>query len=278
METTTAVATVSRDITIFSGQGKNNYTINFSGVTTKDLRDVLRKEGYNIDSMKIVESVNRSTLESPTSLVPTVNHRIHLYPKSTKGGATKKAAKKAAPKKAAKKVAKAKKVVRTRKELYAAVKNAFAMGNKKADAFFNTGSNFTRKKSDELEELVIKWEKKYGVHTGGNEASLPVPEPKDVHVTMPADKPAGKRKASVKATAVADVVDSVADHLATPNGRITSALTVLAEVKEHENQPHVDTAKGHLNKALQPKETFTEPQGNSEHAEIAKGLEGIRSY
>lgn len=268
---TTQTSAPVRRILIKSSQGKDNHTIEFSGTTKKELVQVLLKEGYNANSMKIIESVNRTTLEHDTALVPLVDHRIHLYPHKTKGGAKK-----------------AKKVIRTRTELYAIVKSAFATDEKAADKMFNSGKNFTRKNSEELDELATKWIKKHGAPSDVKEAP--------VESTETIAKPA--KKSRTKATVISEVVGGLAENAkaqeepkdvvqelpqyeqpATPEAVIETAVGLLKTITGHENQVLIEEAITKLGKALIKKPTLTEAEiAQKEHDELFDGLQGVSRY
>lgn len=257
--------TTVRNITVKSSQGRDNFTFQFAGETLAELKTILKKEGYNVDSMKIIESVNRTTLEHPTAKIPTVDFRLHLYPKATKGGG-KKAVKEAVP----------------RSQLYAKIKVALGSNKDKADKLFNEGQNFTRKKTEILNELVAKWEKKHGVIIISVDPVLD---------TFEAESKVGDtpKKARATAKAVAGIVDDLhanatKEELAkaeksTPAVTIKTSIQILKGISDHENQVLIEEAITKLEKALIVKPTLSEQElATKEHQELLAGLEGVSRY
>ena len=251
MSTTTSV----RNITVKSSQGRDNFVFQFAGETLAELKVALKKEGYNVDSMKLIESVNRTTLEHPTAKIPTVDFRLHLYPKATKGGA------------------KSKKEITPRPQLYAKVKIALANNKDKADKHFNEGQNFTRKKTEDLDLLVSKWEKKHGV----------------IDITLSPVSEEKTKKSRSSAKAVSDAVDTLEEYIgkeeakmakeATPTTTIKTAIELLKGISNHENQVLIEEAITKLGKALLTKPTPTEEElAAKEHDELFGGLEGVKRY
>jgi hypothetical protein len=249
---------VTRDITIFSSQGKNNYKISFTGSHWGELKARLKQEGYNVDSMKCIENIRKSVLEHPKAVLPATNFNLHLYPQKTKGGAS-------------------------RQEVYAKIKAALALDANKAQKFFNGDQNYTRKKTDELEALVAKYEKKNGVIAVG-ETTPVASEAKAAKISKPSKKKEKTVKGQVKAenNGVADVVESVKTHKvteATPNDLISESINMLKTIKGHLNQGHIEEAISKLQIAITPKPVKTEEElGLEEHDELMKDLTGIAHY
>jgi hypothetical protein len=102
-ETKTAVGL--REITVITTNGEKK-VIETDVTKFKDLKPLLISNGYSLSNMKVVESVNRTTLEHVEATLPPGNFKVYLLPYKSKSGA---AAKKAAPKKAIAKKAVAKK-------------------------------------------------------------------------------------------------------------------------------------------------------------------------
>ena len=132
-----AAIAVSRNVTVFCQQGKNNNKIEFNGATWTELKDVLRREGYNIDSLSAVESTQRHELSVDDAIIPTVDFYLHLYPVDTKSGAAK--------------------PTRTKAELVGSIKDYIAVDGADAKTFF---AGYSSKKVDELEDLLKKYGKK----------------------------------------------------------------------------------------------------------------------
>lgn len=117
----------SRTITIVSTRGEKK-KIEFAGNEWSDLKKIIQKEGYNLDNMKCVESVNRTTLEHPQAVVPAGNFNLFLMPVKSKSGAG-----------------------LSRSELYNKIKEFSAKNESAAKEHFG---NYTQKKTSDLEQLV----------------------------------------------------------------------------------------------------------------------------
>jgi hypothetical protein len=237
-------------MTIFCSQGRNNYPITIKkGLVWEDVKKIVKSHGYNVDSMKAIESTRKGVLEHPKAVIPTENFRLHLYPIKSKGGA--------------------KKVEYSRAEINAQIKGYLSTGGTKAEAHFNSGSNYTRKKSEELIPLLEKWAKKHG----------PAPE-----VTDTPKKKTVKAKKEVseeKVEAIGGVVESLAQQAKetvadTPAMAIKTSIHLLRGISGHENQVDIEQAITLLNKALILKPTPSEQELiDKEHRELASGLQGI---
>lgn len=135
-----AIATVSRVITVFSQQGVNNNPITFTGTTWKELKQDLRRAGYNIDEMSAQESTQNHELSVDDAIIPTVDFFLYLFPVETKSGL---AAKKAP--------------LPSRKELNKSVKDYTEADGKEAKEFFK---GYTTMSSEEVASLLTKYGKK----------------------------------------------------------------------------------------------------------------------
>lgn len=176
-----AIATVSRVITVFSQQGKNNNPITFTGTTWKELKQDLRRAGYNIDEMSAQESTQNHELSVDDAIIPTVDFFLYLFPVETKSGL---AAKKAP--------------LPSRKELNTAVKEYVEADGKEAKDFFK---GYTTLSSEEVAKLLSKYGKKKGKTT------VSAKEPK---------APAKKAAVKTKKTTASDVLASVETKVEAP--------------------------------------------------------------
>lgn len=136
MSQLSAAAIATRTVTVYSSQGKNNNPIEFTGSTWKELKDVLRKNGYNIDEMTAIESLNRHELSLDNAVIAEQDFYLHLHPVETKSGAK-------AP-------------LPTKKALIEEIK-AVSEGNEEATAFFK---GYSKKTAEELNDELKKWNRK----------------------------------------------------------------------------------------------------------------------
>jgi len=76
----------SRDITIYATKGKGIKTINTDVAEWQPLRDLLRREGYDMNSLHATESINRTDLINDNAKLPEGPFTVFLRPKKTKSG------------------------------------------------------------------------------------------------------------------------------------------------------------------------------------------------
>jgi hypothetical protein len=241
-------------MTIFCSQGRNNYPITIKkGLLWEDAKKIVKSHGYNVDTMKAIESTRKGVLEHPKAVLPTENFRLHLYPFKSKGGV------------------KAKKSEYSRAEINAQIKGYLSTGGAKADAHFNSDVNYTRKKSEELIPLIEKWAKKHG----------PAPEITDAPKKRTVKAKVKEEVSEEKAEAIGGVVGSLAqqakEYVAdTPAMAIKTSIHLLRGISGHENQVDIEQAITLLGKALILKPTPSEQELiDKEHKELASGLQGI---
>lgn len=257
---TETVTAQQLSILVKSSQGKPKLRIEVPATFLwEDLKARLVKEGYNMDSLEAVNNINNLSFNHPKGKLPDTDFNLYLFPRETKGG-----------------------MAMSRTEAYAKVKAYMALGDK-AVAFFNEGKNFTTKKTDELEVLIGKWEKKHGTAIGdvtpADKKSKATVKPSQQASLTP--KPA-KVKASKKATGnVADVVNSVAaakaDCPEVPAATLETTLVFLRGITGHENQDHINSAAKSVELALKPKPTKSEDEILAEEEAFFKsGLRGIK--
>lgn len=126
-ETQTAV----REIVAYATKGGKIAKINTDVKTWGELKPLLKREGYDLDSLLAAESINRSDLVNDLAVLPEGPFRVFLRPKQTKSGAD-----------------------LPYKEVRAKVQEIIASDGDVAKAHFNEGKNYTTKKGDELNVLL----------------------------------------------------------------------------------------------------------------------------
>lgn len=140
-ETTAAV----RTITIVTTRGEKR-KIAFEGTEWSDLKKILERGGkdvegnsfqaYNLNNMKCVESINRTTLEHPKAAIPDGNFNLFLMPYKSKSGAG----------------------TLSRAEINAQIKAHIERDGEKAKEFFShEGKNYTQVSSAILEEKLEQY-------------------------------------------------------------------------------------------------------------------------
>lgn len=174
-----AAAIASRKITIYSSQGKNNNTIEFTGSTWKELKGELRKNGYNIDEMTAIESINRHELSVDNAVVPEQDFYLHLFPVETKSGA-------------------GKSVLPTKKALMEEVKS-ITEADPAAKEFFK---GYTKLSGEEINAELKKWNKKAAAKA--KKATAPKAAAKSA-TKAPAKKAAAKKATATELLATAPV-------------------------------------------------------------------------
>lgn len=249
----------TRIIRVMSSQGVNNnkLTVN-EGIQWAELKTILKSNGYNIDSMKAVESTKRTTLEHEQAVVPDGNFSLFLYPLETKSGAA------------------------SRSDLYASVKAFVARDGDQAKNFFNEGKNFTQKSSDDLDVLVTDYEAQYGAIKGskGGASKSKTPAKAAPAKTAPAKKvkAAAKTKAPKEDVGDTAVVGAAVDLLATTDEDvINNAINLLSPIKDYRHQDIVEQAIDLLKASLaEPEEDISDLE--AEYNSIRSGLKGVKKY
>ena len=126
-ETQTAV----REIVAYATKGGKIAKINTDVKTWGELKPLLKREGYDLNSLLAAESINRADLVNDLAVLPEGPFRVFLRPKQTKSGAD-----------------------LPYKEVRAKVQELIASDGDVAKAHFNEGKNYTTKKGDELNVLL----------------------------------------------------------------------------------------------------------------------------
>lgn len=242
--------TTQQDIimTVFSSQGKNNNRINIKGGSLwEDVKKTLKNNGYNIDSMKCIESLRKGVLEHPKAVIPTQDFNLHLYPVKTKGGA---------------------KPTFDRKAIIESIKKHIVAQGDKAKKFFSPDKSYTNTSTEELNSLLTKWEKKHG----------PAPDVELPTKTVKAKVSKEKSEAIVGVDSLAkDLVEDARGSVAnTPVMAIKTCLHLLRTISGHENQMNVENAITQLEKSLVTKPTPSEEELlEAEHTDLGAGLQGV---
>lgn len=255
MTTETQVATINVTINASQGKRKNVITIPASFLWG-DLKARLVKEGYNMDNLEACNSVDNNSYNHPAGKLPKEDFRLYLFPRETKGG-----------------------MAMTRSEAYTKVKGYLALGEK-AVAHFNAEKNYTTKKTDELEVLINKWEKKHGTAIG----DVTVADKKSKATVKPSQqasltpKPTRTRvKGAAQGTTEAHVVAPTAPCPEVPEVTLQSSVDFIKGITGHENQDLISQAVALLVKALKPKPTKSEDEILAEEeAFLKQGLRGIK--
>ena len=126
-ETQTAV----REIVAYATKGGKIAKINSDVKTWGELKPLLKREGYDLNSLLAAESINRADLVNDLAVLPEGPFRVFLRPKQTKSGAD-----------------------LPYKEVRAKVQELIASDGDVAKTHFNEGKNYTTKKGDELNVLL----------------------------------------------------------------------------------------------------------------------------
>ena len=129
MSTETQIAV--REIVAYATKGGKIAKINSDVKTWGELKPLLKREGYDLNSLLAAESINRADLVNDLAVLPEGPFRVFLRPKQTKSGAD-----------------------LPYKEIRAKVQELIASDGDVAKAHFNEGKNYTTKKGDELNVLL----------------------------------------------------------------------------------------------------------------------------
>ena len=120
-----------REIVAYATKGGKIAKINTDVKTWGELKPLLKREGYDLNSLLAAESINRADLVNDLAVLPEGPFRVFLRPKQTKSGAD-----------------------LPYKEVRAKVQELIASDGDVAKAHFNEGKNYTTKKGDELNTLL----------------------------------------------------------------------------------------------------------------------------
>ena len=221
MSTETQIAV--REIVAYATKGGKIAKINSDVKTWGELKPLLKREGYDLNSLLAAESINRADLVNDLAVLPEGPFRVFLRPKQTKSGAD-----------------------LPYKEVRAKVQELIASDGDVAKAHFNEGKNYTTKKGDELNVLLNSYK------GGSGTTSSAKAEPKKEEPKAPKAEEKSSPKASeaqefseegcikvavealskIKSVDTADVISLVKDLLkgkATPVKKEPTEEELLAE-------------------------------------------------
>ena len=156
-----------REIVAYATKGGKIAKINSDVKTWGELKPLLKREGYDLNSLLAAESINRADLVNDLAVLPEGPFRVFLRPKQTKSGAD-----------------------LPYKEVRAKVQELIASDGDVAKTHFNEGKNYTTKKGDELNVLLNSY-KGGSVTTSSAKAEPKKEAPK-------AEAPKAEEKASPK--------------------------------------------------------------------------------
>ena len=196
-----------REIVAYATKGGKIAKINSDVKTWGELKPLLKREGYDLNSLLAAESINRADLVNDLAVLPEGPFRVFLRPKQTKSGAD-----------------------LPYKEVRAKVQELIASDGDVAKAHFNEGKNYTTKKGDELNVLLNSYK-------GGSTAtSSAKAEPKKEAVKTEAPK--AEEKASPKASEAQEFSEE---------GCIKVAVEALSKIKSVNTANVISLVKGLLN-------------------------------
>ena len=211
-----------REIVAYATKGGKIAKINSDVKTWGELKPLLKREGYDLNSLLAAESINRADLVNDLAVLPEGPFRVFLRPKQTKSGAD-----------------------LPYKEVRAKVQELIASDGDVAKAHFNEGKNYTTKKGDELNVLLNSYK------GGSGTTSSAKAEPKKEEPKAPKAEEKSSPKASeaqefseegcikvavealskIKSVNTANVISLVKDLL---NGNVPAAAPVKKEPTEEE--------------------------------------------
>ena len=220
MSTETQIAV--REIVAYATKGGKIAKINSDVKTWGELKPLLKREGYDLNSLLAAESINRADLVNDLAVLPEGPFRVFLRPKQTKSGAD-----------------------LPYKEVRAKVQELIASDGDVAKAHFNEGKNYTTKKGDELNVLLNSYK------GGSGTTSSAKAEPKKEEPKAPKAEEKASPKASeaqefseegcikvavealskIKSVNTANVISLVKDLL---NENVSAAAPVKKEPTEEE--------------------------------------------
>ena len=213
-----------REIVAYATKGGKIAKINSDVKTWGELKLLLKREGYDLNSLLAAESINRADLVNDLAVLPEGPFRVFLRPKQTKSGAD-----------------------LPYKEVRAKVQELIASDGDVAKAHFNEGKNYTTKKGDELNVLLNSY-KGGSVTTSSAKA-----EPKKEAVKIEAPK--AEEKASPKASEAQEFSEE---------GCIKVAVEALSKIKSVDTTAIIslvkDLLKGNVPAAAPVKKEPTEEE------------------
>ena len=216
-----------REIVAYATKGGKIAKINSDVKTWGELKPLLKREGYDLNSLLAAESINRADLVNDLAVLPEGPFRVFLRPKQTKSGAD-----------------------LPYKEVRAKVQELIASDGDVAKAHFNEGKNYTTKKGDELNVLLNSYK------GGSGTTSSAKAEPKKEAVKTEAPK--AEEKASPKASEAQEFSEE---------GCIKVAVEALSKIKSVDTADVISLVKDLLKgKATPVKKEPTEEELLAEEA------------
>ena len=216
-----------REIVAYATKGGKIAKINTDVKTWGELKPLLKREGYDLNSLLAAESINRADLVNDLAVLPEGPFRVFLRPKQTKSGAD-----------------------LPYKEVRAKVQELIASDGDVAKAHFNEGKNYTTKKGDELNVLLNSYK------GGSGTTSSAKAEPKKEAVKIEAPK--AEEKASPKASEAQEFSEE---------GCIEIAVEALSKIKSVDTADVISLVKDLLKgKATPEKKEPTEEELLAEEA------------
>ena len=219
-----------REIVAYATKGGKIAKISTDAKTWGELKPLLKREGYDLNSLLAAESINRADLVNDLAVLPEGPFRVFLRPKQTKSGAD-----------------------LPYKEVRAKVQELIASDGDVAKAHFNEGKNYTTKKGDELNVLLNSYK------GGSGTTSSAKAEPKKEAVKTEAPK--AEEKASPKASEAQEFSEE---------GCIKVAVEALSKIKSVNTANVIslvkDLLKGNVPAAAPVKKEPTEEELLAEEA------------
>ena len=210
-----------REIVAYATKGGKIAKISTDAKTWGELKPLLKREGYDLNSLLAAESINRADLVNDLAVLPEGPFRVFLRPKQTKSGAD-----------------------LPYKEVRAKVQELIASDGDMAKAHFNEGKNYTTKKGDELNVLLNSYK------GGSGTTSSAKAEPKKEAVKTEAPK--AEEKASPKASEAQEFSEE---------GCIKVAVEALSKIKSVDTTGVISLVKDLLKgKATPEKKEPTEEE------------------
>ena len=182
-----------REIVAYATKGGKIAKISTDAKTWGELKPLLKREGYDLNSLLAAESINRADLVNDLAVLPEGPFRVFLRPKQTKSGAD-----------------------LPYKEVRAKVQELIASDGDVAKAHFNEGKNYTTKKGDELNVLLNSYKGGSGT-TSSTKAETKKAEPKAKEESVKAEE-----KSSPKASEAQEFSEE---------GCIKVAVEALSKIK-----------------------------------------------
>ena len=207
MSTETQIAV--REIVAYATKGGKIAKINSDVKTWGELKPLLKREGYDLNSLLAAESINRADLVNDLAVLPEGPFRVFLRPKQTKSGTD-----------------------LPYKEVRAKIQELIASDGDVAKAHFNEGKNYTTKKGDELNVLLNSYK------GGSGTTSSAKAEPKKAESKVKEEAIKAEEKASPKASEAQEFSEE---------GCIKVAVEALSKIKSVNTANVISLVKDLLN-------------------------------